>query len=138
MFHCFKLIIILQCFNCAFVLILHCYFCSIVGNPLICVSTSIEGCSGSVTLMPVPFSQAILQGVYPSTSIPEPGSLSFLHKIVFLTRVIFSFVGKHKSKKLAIALGVSFSCVSLLVLFLGLFWYRKKRQHGAILYIGGM
>ncbi|AES92453.1 putative protein kinase RLK-Pelle-LRR-II family [Medicago truncatula] len=78
---------------------------NIVGNPLICVSTSIEGCSGSVTLMPVPFSQAILQG-------------------------------KHKSKKLAIALGVSFSCVSLIVLFLGLFWYRKKRQHGAILYIG--
>jgi hypothetical protein len=23
------------------------------------------------------------------------------------------------------------------ILILGLFWYRKKRQHGAILYIGG-
>ncbi|KAK2451597.1 protein NSP-INTERACTING KINASE [Trifolium repens] len=33
-------------------------FFNIVGNPLICLSISIEGCSGSVTLMPVPFSQA--------------------------------------------------------------------------------
>ncbi|GAU20938.1 hypothetical protein TSUD_200870 [Trifolium subterraneum] len=82
------------------------FVASIVGNPLICLSISIEGCSGSVTLMPVPFSQA-------------------------------SSEGKHKSKKLAIALGVSFSFVSLVILFLGLFWYRKKRQHGAILYIGG-
>ncbi|XP_058754610.1 probable LRR receptor-like serine/threonine-protein kinase At4g30520 [Vicia villosa] len=78
---------------------------NIVGNPLICISKSIEGCSGTVTLMPVPFSQVSSQG-------------------------------KHKSKKLAIALGVSFSCVFLLILCLGLFWYRKKRQHGAILYIG--
>ncbi|KAK2412705.1 protein NSP-INTERACTING KINASE [Trifolium repens] len=78
---------------------------NIVGNPLICLSISIEGCSGSVTLMPVPFSQA-------------------------------SSEGKHKSKKLAIALGVSFSFVSFVILILGLFWYRKKRQHGAILYIG--
>ncbi|KAL5066146.1 hypothetical protein RYX36_027883 [Vicia faba] len=78
---------------------------NIAGNPLICLSKSIEGCSGTVTLMPVPFSQVSSQG-------------------------------KHKSKKLAIALGVSFGCVSLLIVCLGLFWYRKKRQHGAILYIG--
>jgi hypothetical protein len=55
----------------------------------------------------------------------------------FLTEITFLFAGKHKSKKLAIALGVSFSFVSLVILILGLFWYRKKRQHGAILYIGG-
>ncbi|KAK7329887.1 hypothetical protein VNO77_24068 [Canavalia gladiata] len=77
---------------------------NIVGNPLICGSSSTEGCSGTATLMPVSFSQA-------------------------------SSEGKHKSKKLAIALGVTLSCASLILLFFGLFWYRKKRQHGAILYI---
>ncbi|XP_027329909.1 probable LRR receptor-like serine/threonine-protein kinase At2g23950 isoform X1 [Abrus precatorius] len=78
---------------------------NIVGNPLVCGSSSTEGCSGSTTLMPVALSQA-------------------------------SSEGNHKSKKLAIALGVTLSCASLILLTFGLFWYRKKRQHGAILYIG--
>ncbi|KAK2451594.1 protein NSP-INTERACTING KINASE [Trifolium repens] len=38
-------------------------FFNIVGNPLICLSISIEGCSGSVTLMHVPFSQASSEDV---------------------------------------------------------------------------
>ncbi|KAL4346056.1 hypothetical protein HN51_064205 [Arachis hypogaea] len=44
--------------------------------------------------------------------------------------------GKHKSRKIAVALGVSLSCASLMVLLFGLFWYRHKRQHQAILFIG--
>ncbi|XP_061347452.1 probable LRR receptor-like serine/threonine-protein kinase At4g30520 [Gastrolobium bilobum] len=77
---------------------------NIVGNPIVCGSSSTEGCSGSATLMPASFSQASSQG-------------------------------KHNSKKLAIALGISLSCASVMVLFFGLIWYRKKRQQGAILYI---
>ncbi|KAL9326047.1 hypothetical protein ACSQ67_006692 [Phaseolus vulgaris] len=77
---------------------------NIVGNPLVCGSSTTEGCSGSTTLIPISFSQV-------------------------------SSEGKHKSKNLAIALGISLSCASLILLLFGLFWYRKKRQHGAILYI---
>ncbi|KAL2664658.1 hypothetical protein AAZV13_02G174300 [Glycine max] len=77
---------------------------NIVGNPLVCGSSTTEGCSGSATLMPISFSQV-------------------------------SSEGKHKSKRLAIALGVSLSCASLILLLFGLLWYRKKRQHGAMLYI---
>ncbi|CAL0330404.1 unnamed protein product [Lupinus luteus] len=79
---------------------------SVVGNPLICGSSSIEDCSGTVTFIPVPLSQALSQG-------------------------------KQKSKKLAIALGVSLSCASLMLLFFGLIWYRKKQQYQATLYISG-
>ncbi|QHO20054.1 putative LRR receptor-like serine/threonine-protein kinase [Arachis hypogaea] len=43
---------------------------------------------------------------------------------------------KHKSRKIAVALGVSLSCASLMVLLFGIFWYRHKRQHQAILFIG--
>ncbi|KAI9117448.1 hypothetical protein K1719_011614 [Acacia pycnantha] len=77
---------------------------NVVGNPLICGSSSTEGCSGSTTLLPISFS-------LPSSQ------------------------GKHKSKKIAIALGVSLSFACLILLSLGLFWYRKKRQHRALLYI---
>ncbi|KAK7265343.1 hypothetical protein RJT34_32962 [Clitoria ternatea] len=77
---------------------------NVVGNPLVCGTSSTESCFGSTTLVPISFYQA-------------------------------SSPGKHKSKKVAIALGVSLSCASLLLLFFGLFWYRKKRQHRAILYI---
>ncbi|BAT76138.1 LRR receptor-like serine/threonine-protein [Vigna angularis] len=77
---------------------------NIVGNPLVCGSSTTEGCSGSATLIPISFSQV-------------------------------SSEGKHKSKKLAIALGTSLSCASVILLLVGLFWYRKKRQLGAILYI---
>ncbi|KAL4344353.1 hypothetical protein AHAS_Ahas11G0169900 [Arachis hypogaea] len=45
-------------------------------------------------------------------------------------------VRKHKSRKIAVALGVSLSCASLMVLLFGIFWYRHKRQHQAILFIG--
>ncbi|KAH1201389.1 putative LRR receptor-like serine/threonine-protein kinase [Glycine max] len=77
---------------------------NIVGNPLVCGSSTTEGCSGSATLMPISFSQV-------------------------------SSEGKHKSKRLAIAFGVSLGCASLILLLFGLLWYRKKRQHGVILYI---
>ncbi|XP_021667210.1 probable LRR receptor-like serine/threonine-protein kinase At2g23950 isoform X2 [Hevea brasiliensis] len=43
--------------------------------------------------------------------------------------------GKHKSKKLATALGVSFSFVSLLLLALVLLWVRKKQRSQTILNI---
>ncbi|KAI4344338.1 hypothetical protein L6164_011575 [Bauhinia variegata] len=77
---------------------------NVVGNPLLCGSSSAEGCSGSATLMPVSFSLSSSQG-------------------------------KHKSKKLGIALGVSLGCASLILLSFGLLWYRKRRQLRAILYI---
>ncbi|XP_028773633.1 probable LRR receptor-like serine/threonine-protein kinase At2g23950 [Neltuma alba] len=77
---------------------------NVVGNPLICGSSSTEGCSGSTTLLPVSFS-------LPSSQ------------------------GKHKSTTIAIALGVGLSFACLTLLTLGLFLYRKKRQHRALLYI---
>jgi len=56
--------------NCASVLI-HCFFClfSIVGNPLVCGSSTTEGCSGSATLIPISFSQVSSEGTsfYPPT-----------------------------------------------------------------------
>ncbi|KAF7838105.1 putative LRR receptor-like serine/threonine-protein kinase [Senna tora] len=77
---------------------------NVVGNPIICGSSSSEGCSGTAILTPVSFSLTLSQG-------------------------------KHKSKKLAIALGVSLSFASIILLSFGLIWYRKKRQNRAILYI---
>lgn len=52
-------------FNCAFFVLIHCYFClcSIVGNPLVCGSSTTEGCSGSATLMPISFSQVSSEGL---------------------------------------------------------------------------
>ncbi|KAH9654240.1 putative LRR receptor-like serine/threonine-protein kinase [Citrus sinensis] len=45
--------------------------------------------------------------------------------------------GKHNSKKLAIALGVSFGVASLILLAFGLIWYRKRQKNLTILNIGG-
>ncbi|KAJ1410311.1 Serine-threonine/tyrosine-protein kinase, catalytic domain [Sesbania bispinosa] len=78
---------------------------NVVGNPLVCGSSSTEGCSGSATFMPMSFS-------------------------------LTSSQGKNKSKKLAIVLGISLGCVCLVFLFFGIFWYRKKWQNQAILYLG--
>ncbi|XP_021818885.1 probable LRR receptor-like serine/threonine-protein kinase At2g23950 [Prunus avium] len=77
---------------------------NVVGNPLICGSSSTEGCSGSAT--------------------PVPLSLS-----------LKSSPGKHNSKTVAIALGVSLSCALLIVLSLGIVWYRKKQKSQSILNI---
>ncbi|KAH9806237.1 putative LRR receptor-like serine/threonine-protein kinase [Citrus sinensis] len=44
--------------------------------------------------------------------------------------------GKHNSKKLAIALGVSFGVASLILLAFGLIWYRKRQKNLTILNIG--
>lgn len=77
---------------------------NIVGNPLICGSSSIDGCSGSIT--PIPLS-------FPLDSSP----------------------GKHDSKKLAIALGVSLSCAFLILLSLILLWHRRKQRSQTILNI---
>lgn len=76
---------------------------NVVGNPLICGSSSTEGCSGSA---PVPLSLSLK---------PSPG--------------------KRKSKTVAIALGVSFSCAFLMLLSLGILWYRKKQKSQTILNI---
>ncbi|KAL6189186.1 hypothetical protein ACLB2K_040576 [Fragaria x ananassa] len=76
---------------------------NVVGNPLICGSSSTEGCSGSA---PVPLSLSLN---------PSPG--------------------KHKSKTVAIALGVSFSCAFLMLLSLGIIWYREKQKSQTILNI---
>ncbi|KAL6185484.1 hypothetical protein ACLB2K_041617 [Fragaria x ananassa] len=43
--------------------------------------------------------------------------------------------GKHKSKTVAIALGVSFSCAFLMLLSLGIIWYREKQKSQTILNI---
>ncbi|XP_061991247.1 probable LRR receptor-like serine/threonine-protein kinase At2g23950 isoform X2 [Rosa rugosa] len=74
---------------------------NVVGNPLICGSSSTEGCSGSA---PVPLSLSLK---------PSPG--------------------KNKSKIVAIALGVSLSCAFLMLLSLGILWYRKKQKSQTIL-----
>ncbi|XP_054807602.1 probable LRR receptor-like serine/threonine-protein kinase At2g23950 isoform X1 [Prosopis cineraria] len=77
---------------------------NVIGNPLICGSSSTEGCYRSATLTPVPFT-------------------------LILSR------GNHKSEKLAIALGVSLSFASIILVSFGIFWYRKRRQSKAILYL---
>ncbi|KAL5539009.1 hypothetical protein UlMin_043905 [Ulmus minor] len=77
---------------------------NIGGNYLICGSSSIEGCSGSVNPVPLSFS-------------------------------LDSSNGKHKSKKLGIALGVSFSCVFLILLSLGFLWHKRKQRSRTILNI---
>ncbi|XP_062078494.1 probable LRR receptor-like serine/threonine-protein kinase At2g23950 [Humulus lupulus] len=77
---------------------------NIVGNPLICGSSSTEGCSGTVTPIPLSFS-------------------------------LDSSPGQHKSKKLAIALGVSLSCVFLILLSFGILWHRRKQHNLTILNI---
>ncbi|KAG6676314.1 hypothetical protein I3842_15G145500 [Carya illinoinensis] len=76
---------------------------NIVGNPLICGSSSSESCAGSVTLVPPSFS-------------------------------LKSSSGKHKSRKLAIALGVTFSSIFLICLALGL-WCRKRQKKQTILHM---
>lgn len=77
---------------------------NIVGNPLICRSSSVDGCSVSV--------------------IPIPRSFS-----------LDSSPGKHDSKKLAIALGVSLSCAFLVLVSLLLLWHRRKQRSQTILNI---
>ncbi|XP_011018089.1 PREDICTED: probable LRR receptor-like serine/threonine-protein kinase At4g30520 [Populus euphratica] len=77
---------------------------NVVGNPMICGSGSIEGCSGSANAGPLSFS-------------------------------LGSSPGKHKPKKLAIALGVSLSLVSLFLLALGILWFRGKQKGQMILHI---
>ncbi|XP_059454557.1 probable LRR receptor-like serine/threonine-protein kinase At4g30520 [Corylus avellana] len=76
---------------------------NIVGNPLICGSSSTQGCSGSVTLVPPSFS-------------------------------LESSPGKHKSRKLAIALGVTFSSIFLICVALAM-WCRKRQRSQTILHI---
>ncbi|KAK9715569.1 hypothetical protein RND81_06G173700 [Saponaria officinalis] len=71
---------------------------NVVGNPLICVSKDVDGCSGS--LVPVPQSFSIS---------PSPG--------------------RKKSKKLAIALGVTFSSVLIIIFLLGIIYWRKEKRH---------
>lgn len=78
---------------------------NVVGNPLICGSSSSNVCSGSAKSVPLSFS-------------------------------LNSSPGKHNSKKLAIALGVSFSVASLILLAFGFVWYRKRQKNRTILNIG--
>ncbi|KAH1039061.1 hypothetical protein J1N35_040804 [Gossypium stocksii] len=77
---------------------------SIVGNPLICGSSSTEVCSGSVNADPLSFS-------------------------------LGSSNGEQKSNKLAIALGISLSFASLILLSFALLWHRNKQKRLTILNI---
>ncbi|KAE8730791.1 Protein NSP-INTERACTING KINASE 3 [Hibiscus syriacus] len=77
---------------------------NIVGNPLICGSSSTEVCLGSVDAAPLSFS-------------------------------LGSSNGEQKSKRLAIALGISLSFASLMLLTFALLWHRKKRKRLTILNI---
>ncbi|XP_021275949.1 probable LRR receptor-like serine/threonine-protein kinase At2g23950 [Herrania umbratica] len=77
---------------------------NIVGNPLICGSSSPELCSGSANAVPLSVS-------------------------------LGSSNGEQKSKKLAIALGISLSFASLILLTLALLWHRTKRKKLTILNI---
>ncbi|KAG8501206.1 hypothetical protein CXB51_003330 [Gossypium anomalum] len=77
---------------------------NIVGNPLICGSSSTEVCSGSVNADPLSFS-------------------------------LGSSNGEQKSNKLAIALGISLSFATLVLLSFALLWHRNKRKRLTILNI---
>ncbi|KAB2034613.1 hypothetical protein ES319_D04G098100v1 [Gossypium barbadense] len=77
---------------------------NIVGNPLICGSSSTEVCSGSVNADPLSFS-------------------------------LGSSNAEQKSNKLAIALGISLSFATLILLSLALLWHRNKRKRLTILNI---
>ncbi|KAG4143990.1 hypothetical protein ERO13_D05G008200v2 [Gossypium hirsutum] len=77
---------------------------SIVGNPLICRSSSTEVCSGSANAAPLSFS-------------------------------LGSSNGEHRSKKLAIALGISLSFAFLILLAFALLWHRKKCKRLTVLSI---
>ncbi|MBA0750727.1 hypothetical protein Gogos_002117 [Gossypium gossypioides] len=79
---------------------------NIVGNPLICGSSSTEVCSGSVNADPLSFS-------------------------------LGSSNGEQKSNKLAIALGISLSFATLILLSFALLWHRNKRKRLTILNISG-
>ncbi|XVF88089.1 hypothetical protein PTKIN_Ptkin19aG0021700 [Pterospermum kingtungense] len=79
---------------------------NVVGNPLICGSSS-EVCSGSGSTNAAPLSASL-------------GSSN----------------GERKSKKLAIALGISLSFASLILLTFALLWHRKNRKKLTILNIG--
>ncbi|KAG6625561.1 hypothetical protein I3843_16G103900 [Carya illinoinensis] len=76
---------------------------NIVGNPLICGSSSTESCVGSTTLVPPSFS-------------------------------LESSPGKHQSRKLAIALGVTFSSIFLICVALAI-WCRKRQKTQTILHV---
>ncbi|KAB1212010.1 hypothetical protein CJ030_MR5G025402 [Morella rubra] len=75
----------------------------IAGNPLICESSSAEGCSGSATVVPSSFS-------------------------------LESSPGKHQSRKLAIALGVTFGSIFLICVAVAV-WCRKRQKNQTILHI---
>ncbi|KAK3221621.1 hypothetical protein Dsin_008646 [Dipteronia sinensis] len=77
---------------------------NVVGNPLICGSSSTNVCSGSANSVPLSFS-------------------------------LNSSTGKHNSKKLATALGVSLSVASLILIALGLLWHRQRQKNLTILKI---
>ncbi|CAI0427682.1 unnamed protein product [Linum tenue] len=77
---------------------------NVVGNPLICGISSSEGCFGSTSYGPLPFS-------------------------------LGSSPGKHKSKNIAIAVGVSFSFVTFLILAVGVLWYRRRHRSHTVLNI---
>ncbi|KAE8675849.1 Protein NSP-INTERACTING KINASE 1 [Hibiscus syriacus] len=76
---------------------------NIMGNPLICGSSSSEVCSGSAN----------------AVTLSSLGSSN----------------GEQKSKKLAIALGISLSFASLILLAFALLWHRKKRRKLTVLNI---
>ncbi|TXG60860.1 hypothetical protein EZV62_012223 [Acer yangbiense] len=77
---------------------------NVVGNPLICGSSSTNVCSGSANSVPLSFS-------------------------------LDSSTGKHNSKKLATALGVSLSVASLILIALGLLWHRQRQKNLTIIKI---
>ncbi|KAL3586386.1 hypothetical protein D5086_013253 [Populus alba] len=91
---------------------------NVAGNPLICGSSSTEGCSGSANVGPLSFSL----GTSPVNSLCP--------SLVYL-------LGKHKSKKLALALGLSLSLVFLFLLALGILWLRRKHKGHLMLNVSG-
>ncbi|XP_022730001.1 probable LRR receptor-like serine/threonine-protein kinase At4g30520 [Durio zibethinus] len=76
---------------------------NIVGNPLICGSSSTEFCSGSANAVPLSLSLGSSR--------------------------------EQQSKKLAIALGISLSFASLVLLTFALLWHKKKRKKLTVLNI---
>lgn len=118
-------------------------FRSVAGNPLICGSkrSSNDICS-SPNLSPLSFSL--------DSSPGNSSFFSFIYYVIlrdhfwglilwvncFISFYLF-MLGKHNSKKLAIALGVSLSGAFLILIVLGLLWHRKRKRSLIILNVGG-
>ncbi|KAL8189533.1 hypothetical protein R6Q57_029099 [Mikania cordata] len=101
---------------------------NIVGNAMICGSHANEGCYGLTLPVPLSFELNSPSGCYgPMNNLilsPNQVSLSKICK----------FLGKGKSKRVAIALGISLGCLALLVASLGvLLWKRIRNQKQSIL-----